>query len=62
MKKLSNEKRERLLKELDESLLGHIAIAMGEREQETAEELRAKSLDPNFASLVTAGFSRRIRR
>ena len=62
MKKLSNEKREKLLKELDESLIGHIAIAMGEWEQETAEELRAKNLDPNIASLVTARFSRRIRR
>jgi len=62
MKKLSNEKREKLLKELDESLMGHITIAMGEWEQETAEELRAKNLDPNFASLVTARFSRRIRR
>ena len=62
MNKLSNEKREKLLKKLDESLLAHIAIAMGEWEKETAEELRRKRLDPNFASLVTARFSRRIRR
>ena len=62
MKKLNNDKREKLLKELDESLLAHIAIAMGKWEQETAEQLRAKNLDPNFASLVTARFSRRIRR
>jgi len=58
MKKLSNRKREELMKELDESLLAHITIAMGEWEQDTAEELRAKNLDPNFASLVTARFSR----
>ena len=62
MKKLSNEKREKLLKELDESLIGHITIAMGEWEQEAAEELQSKNLDPSFASLVTARFSRRIRR
>jgi uncharacterized membrane protein len=62
MKKLSNGKREELLKELDENLLAHITIAMGEWEQETAEELRAKNLDPNFASFVTARFSRRIRK
>jgi len=30
MKKLSTGKREKLIKELDESLLAHIAIAMGE--------------------------------
>jgi hypothetical protein len=62
MKKLSNEKREKLMKDLDESLLAHVTTAMGEWEQETAEELQSKNLDPNFASLVTARFSRRIRR
>ena len=62
MKKLSNEKREKLMKDMDASLLGHITIAMGEWEQETAEELQVKNLDPSFTSLVTARFSRRIRR
>ena len=62
MKKLSTGKREKLIKELDESLLAYIAIAMGEWEQETAEELQTKNLDPSFALLVTARFSRRIRR
>jgi hypothetical protein len=50
------------MKELDESLLAHVTIAMGEWEQETAAELQSKNLDPSFASLVTARFSRRIRR
>jgi len=43
MKKLSTDKREKLIKELNESLLAHIAIAMGEWEQETAEELQTKN-------------------